>query len=362
MKGTYLPFVDWLKAVGMLLILYGHLAGWAPLADFPPIYTKQLGVAFFMFASGYGLSGETRDRWHVAFNRLFEMYLFGLAVAVLVSLVLLSEGRRPQPSNYLPFTGGANVLFNNFPANPTTWYLGTYVHLIVLWTLVMYRVRVTGRVLAISLACEILVRAVLLQTAGQFVAYMLLPNWSTVFLLGCWYRQHPPDTQPLAGTHHARWSPRHIAAVATLAVVGVGWPLAARALPFDHTFPFMGLPIANPAAEALVISTLISAIYCGVTWLMFLSVRPLGAPWPVRFVARNTLIIFLAHMPLYNRMLVLNHTWGLGRPMRSTVFMIVCLPGLALASEALYWAIRPRDLRDRVYQRLRPYLPGASAN
>ena len=39
--------VDWLKCVGMLVIVYGHVAGWAPLAALAPIYSKQLVVAVF---------------------------------------------------------------------------------------------------------------------------------------------------------------------------------------------------------------------------------------------------------------------------------------------------------------------------
>jgi len=130
----------------MLLILYGHLAGWAPLAALPPIYSKQLGVAFFLFASGYSLSHETRARGHVVFNRLFEMFLFGLALAMFVSMVSVAAGGRPNLSNYLPFAAGANVVFNNFPANPTTWYLGTYIHVVVLWAIFSRRFRISPAV------------------------------------------------------------------------------------------------------------------------------------------------------------------------------------------------------------------------
>src|SRR5262249_50421656 len=83
---TYQPFIDWLKCLGMALIVYGHVAAWAPLATLPPINSKQLGVAFFLFSIGYSLTIETRDRWRVVFNRLFDVYLFGLALALLLSV------------------------------------------------------------------------------------------------------------------------------------------------------------------------------------------------------------------------------------------------------------------------------------
>jgi peptidoglycan/LPS O-acetylase OafA/YrhL len=82
----YVPFIDWLKCLGMLIIVYGHVAGWAPLATLPPIMSKQFGVALFMFTIGYALVRETRSRWRVAFNRLFEIYLFGLGLALILSV------------------------------------------------------------------------------------------------------------------------------------------------------------------------------------------------------------------------------------------------------------------------------------
>jgi hypothetical protein len=89
-----------------------------------------------------------------------------------------------QLSNYLPFVVGANVLVNAFPANPTTWYIGTYIHLLLLWALVLRRITVGPRLLIGVLAAEVLIRALLLTAAGAFVAYMALSNWITVLLLG----------------------------------------------------------------------------------------------------------------------------------------------------------------------------------
>src|SRR3954454_22974175 len=50
------PFVDWMKALGMTVIVYGHVTRAVPLTA--PIYPKQLGVAFFLFASGFTLARE----------------------------------------------------------------------------------------------------------------------------------------------------------------------------------------------------------------------------------------------------------------------------------------------------------------
>jgi peptidoglycan/LPS O-acetylase OafA/YrhL len=337
---SYSPVIDWLKSLGIALILYGHLAARAPLADLPPIYSKQIGVALFLFASGYSLSAETRDRWRVVFNRLFEVFLFGLSFALLVSSVSFVNDGRLQLSNYLPFAAGANVLFNNFPANPTTWYLGTYLHFVLLWAIVLRGVPITAWILVLSFAGEIAVRALLINTAGSFVAYMLAPNWSTAFLLGCWHRQHNRPSGSFT------WP------LVSLVAAVVGWAVLTAPIPFDESFPFMRLAALAGFDGALVVSLMVSVIYVGVTELVYRSVSPLPAPGPVRFVARNTLIIFLAHMPLYYALVPLMMRWQITGAARSGIYLVLCLPGLALVSEAVRYVVQPQELRKRLYARL----------
>lgn len=342
MERTYRPFIDWLKCIGMTLIVYGHVAAWAPLAVLPPIYSKQLGVTFFLFGVGYSLANESRNRWRVAYNRLFEVYLIGLSFAVLLTMV----SGRLMASNYLPFAAGVNVLVDNFPANPTTWYLGTYVHVIVLWALFADRLRVTPRVLVLSLACEIAARTVLMLAAGRFVAYMLVPNWSTVFLLGYWYGQRKAQRTWLSS-----WGT--IGGLAVLTIAVGGWLTLSARLPLERTLVFMKWRAGTPLEAALVVSVMVSILYLGSTWLVFSIVGPLGAPRLVRFIARNTLVIFLAHMPLFYVVGPLLAQTGAFRAVRATALMVICLPGLALVSEGLHRVLRVRDLRDRFYKGLR---------
>ena len=61
MTKPYLPFIDWMKGLGLLLIVSGHVSATADHL-LPPIYPKQLGVAFFLFVSGYSLARETQAR------------------------------------------------------------------------------------------------------------------------------------------------------------------------------------------------------------------------------------------------------------------------------------------------------------
>jgi acetyltransferase-like isoleucine patch superfamily enzyme len=343
---AYAGIIDWFKCLGMLVIVYGHLVGWGPLASLPPIYSKQLGVALFLFITGYSLSQETRERQHVFFNRLFEAYLWAGALALgLSAFTYLSEGRLLL-SNYAPLAGGINVIFNFFPANPTTWYLGTYLHVLALWALVLYRVRVSPQVLLGSLVIEVIVRAFLIGAAGRFVAYMALTNWSTVFLLGMWYGQ-----RRRSGAHGL---PDHAAAAAGLALVGLiaGWSIGTARLPFEPDFPFMSLSLPDAATGVFLTSLAVSAVYLSVTWLAFHALAPFPAPRPVRFVARNTLIIFLGHMPVLFALTPLLSQLDLSRGVRSLALAIICVPGLGLLSEVLRKALQIRKLRDQVYRRL----------
>ena len=114
------PFVDWMKALGMGVIVYGHVAHATTVPLTPPIYLKQFGVAFFLFASGFTLARERRSAGETVFNRLFQVYLFGLSLAMLLTIVNVLSGGHGAPSNYLPFAAGLNVIVDNFPANPTT--------------------------------------------------------------------------------------------------------------------------------------------------------------------------------------------------------------------------------------------------
>jgi len=57
----------------MTVIVYGHVTRAVPLT--PPIYPKQLGVAFFLFASGFTLARDRRPVVQAVFKRLFQTWL-----------------------------------------------------------------------------------------------------------------------------------------------------------------------------------------------------------------------------------------------------------------------------------------------
>src|SRR5262245_54750078 len=156
MDRPHIHFMDWMKSLGMFLIVYGHVAGDSIVHLTPPIYPKQLGVAFFIFVIGWGLARESRDRFQVVYNRLFPVFLLGFGFAMVMSAVTLITQRDLNESNYLPFFLGINVLLDNFPANPTTWYIGTYIHVLLLWALVLHNVHVRLWMVGVAVIGEII--------------------------------------------------------------------------------------------------------------------------------------------------------------------------------------------------------------
>jgi hypothetical protein len=196
-------------------------------------------------------------------------------------------------------------------------------------------------VLIAALLIEIVVRALLVDTAGRFVAYMLLSNWLTPLLLGAWYGQRSGAAGPERSI--GAWP-------AALGLVGglVLWAAVAERLPFVYEFPFMKLAVGSALVGSLLVSILTSMLYLGVTWLTFQAVLTLPAPAPVRFVARNSLIIFLVHMPLYYVMQPALTPLIDSRLVRSVLYAVACVIGLGLLSEALHWLVNPRGLRDRL--------------
>jgi hypothetical protein len=330
------PFVDWMKAIGLILIVYGHIAHASVVWIAPPIYLKQFGVTFFIFATGFTLVRETRPAWQVVYQRLFEVCLWGLLCALMITAIGASTGGGLQMSNYLPFAAGANVLVNAFPANPTTWYIGTYIHLLLLWALVLRRIKVSPKVLVGALAAEILIRGLLLTVAGPYVAYMALSNWITVLLLGM-----------LCGRRHEqRESPRLRFTIGLAACVGIWAAVMHRVAPLP-TFPLMSFPLSADA-NAFVVSISVSAVYLTVTWLAYESLNGVAANGLMRLVARNSVIVFVAHMPLYYATApwvdgALPSYWA-----RVAVRLVLCLIALTLVSEGVHRIVAVRQLRDRI--------------
>jgi hypothetical protein len=347
MERQRLGFVDWMKCAGISVIVLGHVAGRPINLLTPPIYPKQLGVAFFMFVIGFSLSRETRAPWRVVLNRLFEIYLFGVIIAVMLTAATWLSSGSLALSNYLPFVGGANVLFNNFPANPTTWYIGTYLHILLIWAIVLRRVKVGLPLVLLVAAIEIPIRAWLVSRAGAYIGYMLFTNWMTVLLLGTWCgRTMRPEATDQTGRF--AWP-----AVAGMALLAAAWAVGVGSLPSTMDFPFMHLSLTAPESQAAgsaafdwVSSSAVTFLYSAWAWLIFMATRRAQAPAAVRFIARNTIVVFIGHMPLFYLLDPYCRAWPYYA--KAPFLLATCLVGVAVLSELANRLINPRALRARL--------------
>jgi hypothetical protein len=343
-----LPFIDWMKCLGMLIIIYGHTAGRGIVEFTPPFNPKQLGVAFFVFVMGFSLARETRPAWQIVYNRFFEMALFGWIAALLVSSFMLVSTGDLAESNYLPLLFGVNVFFDFFPANPTTWYIGTYLHLLLLWAFLGRRWIIPTWVLPAIFAFEIVTRALLIEQVGNYVAYMFLTNWIGVLIFGMWAGQRPFVAVPPNRNVIAAW--------AALATAAVAWPLLTAAWPMEDTFPFRLL-----GGSLLLTSVAVSALYTGYTWAVFQVTRRFPDLAIVRLIARNTVVVFIAHMPLVYLLTPLYYPWVPAGWPRVTVNLLIFFLCLSLLADLLRKIIRPAQLRDAVWVRLARFVPLAGA-
>jgi fucose 4-O-acetylase-like acetyltransferase len=339
MTAERLPFIDWMKCLGMALIVFGHVgAAWFDSLT-PPCYPKQLGVAFFLFVTGYSLARERRPWPAVLTRRLFEVYLYGISFALLMSGIDWVRISNLDESNYLPFLFGINVAMDSFPANPTTWYIGTYIHLLALWALTLRFLRPRPWMLIPVVLAEILIRGFLMERVGLFAAYMFVTNWTTVFLLGLIHGHRAPEAPPRATDLVL---PLVLVGLLVVAWPRIAWPL----LDPRGSFPFTRFTMGSTLANLGVTSAAVTLVYAAYTW----SIHRITCRLPdwalVRFFARNTLFIFIAHMPVYYALQPLLGSW-IGKNLTSPfILFFVCFVGLALVSEALDRVLRPTVLRD----------------
>jgi len=336
------PCLDWMKAIGIAVIVYGHVAHATTVPLTPPVYLKQFGVTLFVFVTGFTLARERRAPRAVVFARLFPIYFYGCLLAAVVTVLGGASGEGLALSNVLPFLGGVNVLLDHFPANPSTWYVGTYVHLLLLWAVLFRRLPITGWTIAAVMAIEISARAVLVAYAGPYVGYMAVTSWLTVFLLGMWHGGR--------GQASRRSSPLPFAA---LLVVGAAlWAQTAWGLGVVPTFPFMTVVGLDGLAGALTVSIGASALYFAITLLVFEITRRLPALGVIRFTARNSLIVFLAHMPIFFALNPILGQAGFAYTTRVAILLLVCGPGLAIVSDGLCRVAPAEALRARLLARL----------
>ncbi|XZE54226.1 acyltransferase family protein [Planctomycetaceae bacterium SH139] len=344
----YHPWLDWLKVLGMAVIIFGHTGGEGLIPGFfNPINAKQLGVALFVFVTAFTLAREKRDGGRVIFNRFFEIAVLGLLLCVLLSVVQMIRVGSPNLTNYLPYFFGINVIWENaFPANPTTWYVGTYLHLLVAWAVLLRWLPVRWWSFLIFLIIEILVRAAWISVDRDFNAYMMLTSWITVFWLGTGLGRRFQTSPSLPLSTWISPNSRRLLAVIGSAGMMLGWLSVVQTLEIDKSNPFGRIAIGDTAMTAIATSAAVTMQYLVYTLLVVGFVYGLPAGRFIRFLSANTLLVFLAHMPVRDWVTPLYYPlvpYGWWRQVANFVVLFV---GIALVSEALKQGLRLTRLRD----------------
>ncbi len=331
-----------MKASGMSLIVFGHAGGQSLLPPTThPINIKQLGVAFFVFIAGYTLATEKRSPRIVVFNRYFDVAYFGLLTALILSVINWFRLGDPNESNYLPYIFGVNVLDNDFPANSTTWFSGCYFHLLVFWALVLRRFEPTWKVFCLAALVELTVRAIVILADREYTAYMLLTNWLLVLLLGQLMGTRRSATQAeLADQTSVTSFRRPIVALGstlTLAAFAVAWAQLVREQQITFSTTFGHFPKLDRFSSAVATTVSVSLQYCLYTFGAYHIAQALPNLRFVQFLARNTLIVFLIHMPVIlwlrprlNALLPSSWTQALCNQLIYFVFL-ACVSSLAIA-------------------------------
>jgi hypothetical protein len=103
----------------------------------------------------------------------------------------------------------------------------------------------------------------------------------------------------------------------------------------------------------LCVSVGVSIVYTAFTWLAYDLARRLREHAVIRFMARNTLFVFIAHMPVYYLLIWLWQGWAVDYWVKAALRLVICFPALALVSEACGRLVKPRTLRADVWNRVR---------
>lgn len=334
-------FIDYMKAAGMLLIIFGHIIGdpsnlYNQITQ--PVHTKQIGVAFFVFVTGWGLANNTRQPLKAFYNRIFPFYFYGIIFAIFISIMFFFLKGDTNPSNYLPFFFGVNVFFNNFPANPTTWYIGTYLHMLFFWYFFIQGKDIGKRHLVLAFIFENIVRCIFMAWEKDFIAYMLLPNWLTIFLLGMYlHKKHQEATTPKVFVLILAW----------LSVITI-WTYLSKIIGFDGDFPFRNMTSDFSLALPLE-SLLISATYIINTLFFFEIARRLPGFSIVSFLARATLITVIIHMPIIFETHKYFYSLFESEMTARLTFIFVLYFGIAIFSEILYKLIDIKAISEKFW-------------
>ena len=144
------------------------------------------------------------------------------------------------------------------------------------------------------------------------------------------------------------------------------WPFVAEHFSMSQSNPFGRVPASSVAVELLITSVCISALYIVHSYLALLVSRGLPRSRIIEFFARNTIFVFIAHMPILyaigptmaeiyaNQYVLWFGDWATeARVFTNTVIYFVVL---SVIGEVIRQAVKPDRLRHVVEQWISPVL------
>lgn len=338
---NYQHWIDWLKLLGMAIVLGGH-TGMDDLIGprFNPINPKQLGVAFFVFITGYSLANHASAPLQTFLRRYSPVFVYGLFLALIFSCCSWWIRSDLAESNYLPFIGGLNTFFENaFPANPSTWYIGTYFQLLVIWALLLRHLTPSWSWFFALMVLEISVRSLWMSFGRDFNAYMSFTSWLPALMAGMILGRDQADPSARAGAFSLSAFLSKPGTMIFGGVLFLGflflWSQVVQSYGISKKNPFGRIPTESPLLSTVLTSMSVTLLYVVYTTALLSFFYRIECPRWVRFLSRHTLWVFLAHMPVRDIVTPLYYPWIEPGWIRQFVNFLVLFVGLAWTSEAL---------------------------
>ncbi|MFT6895770.1 MAG: hypothetical protein ACJA13_000167 [Paraglaciecola sp.] len=130
------------------------------------------------------------------------------------------------------------------------------------------------------------------------------------------------------------------------------WVLLLNSLEVTGRFPFREVQLASGLTNSLITSGAISVVYVIHTVFFVAVFSKIKAGNLVRFFSRNTIIVFIGHMPFYFVLEpIVRQVFASGWPKRLCI-VIIMFVGLSLLSEFLSKVIKVDELKNRLWKLL----------
>ena len=209
--------------------------------------------------------------------------------------------------------------------------------MLLFWYFFIQGKDIKKRHILLAFVFENLVRCIFMAWGKDYIAYMLLPNWLTVFLLGMYlHNKQQESTTPMV----------FILVLAWLCFIAISTYLT-NSIGFDHAFPFRNMNSDFSMALPLE-SLLISTVYIINTLFFFEIARRLPGFTIVTFLARATLITVIVHMPIVLETHTYFYSFFDSKLAARIAFIFVIYFGLAVFSDLLHRFINIKILKRKI--------------